>query len=431
MKIIELNDKNFSTPIQESIKKLFFYLLNLFFYLLNKAKNLLHKAKKLLLKINLTLLCERHLILTYSQFIKLTKNKKEILCPKKTINILDPIIFQKERNSIVKNARTINFPEVYASIIEDTKIIGGSSLVWTKKHALIYDTINLKKNITSEELHNRIFIRDDKISSNRKKAKFIIEKGAFFCDASSSNYAHWLTEILPRIFVFISNPVYKDYQLLIDKSIAKSMLESLRMICKNRTVYLVPKDFCVKIRKMLFISEIGIVPFQTKSKSNNNNIQSVKFNKKIILEMRSHFFKLNNIKKTYSYIFIKRKSSNKKILNEDEIESYLTSLGFVSVDFSNLNFSDQINIFKNAKCIVASSGASLANMIFSEQKTKIIILIGASKLVSYFYWVNMASIVNKRISFVLGEVPISEKDSIHPNFFVPLNLLKRALNKST
>ena len=60
------------------------------------------------------------------------------------------------------------------------------------------------------------------------------------------------------------------------------------------------------------------------------------------------------------------------IKNEDEIEKFLLKNNFISVNLSNLKFSQQVNLFHNANCIVGLHGAGFANTVFCKEKTKVI-----------------------------------------------------------
>ena len=73
-------------------------------------------------------------------------------------------------------------------------------------------------------------------------------------------------------------------------------------------------------------------------------------------------------------IFIDRSESsspNNQIHNLLEVKNFLSSKNFDILQFSYLNFEDQISAFRNADVIVGAHGAAFANAAFSNQRLTI------------------------------------------------------------
>ena len=60
------------------------------------------------------------------------------------------------------------------------------------------------------------------------------------------------------------------------------------------------------------------------------------------------------------------------IINENELKSFLKDKGFEFVRLSELSFPEEIKIFNDAETVVGLQGAGLTNLIWSNNKTKII-----------------------------------------------------------
>ena len=60
------------------------------------------------------------------------------------------------------------------------------------------------------------------------------------------------------------------------------------------------------------------------------------------------------------------------IINEDELKSFLKEKGFEFIRLSDLSFREEIKIFNNAETVIGLQGAGLTNLIWSNDKTKII-----------------------------------------------------------
>jgi hypothetical protein len=72
-------------------------------------------------------------------------------------------------------------------------------------------------------------------------------------------------------------------------------------------------------------------------------------------------------------IYISRRSATKrKVLNEEEVETTLTALGFTTMLFETMGAIEQMAVTRNAECVVSAHGAALANTIFCEPRTRVV-----------------------------------------------------------
>lgn len=57
-----------------------------------------------------------------------------------------------------------------------------------------------------------------------------ISSAASFIDSCADNYAHRLTEVLPRIAAFCSSDKYRDVPLLVDAGLHENIITSLKIV---------------------------------------------------------------------------------------------------------------------------------------------------------------------------------------------------------
>ena len=67
---------------------------------------------------------------------------------------------------------------------------------------------------------------------------------------------------------------------------------------------------------------------------------------------------------------LKRYSEYRVLINEDEIKSYLTSIGFITIKPEEYSFSDQLKMFSSAKYVVGLYGAAMMMLAFCKKKNK-------------------------------------------------------------
>jgi capsular polysaccharide biosynthesis protein len=99
---------------------------------------------------------------------------------------------------------------------------------------------------------------------------------------------------------------------------------------------------------------------------------------------------LNPSYKKYEYIYISRRrwinkdtsnigtnyyTTRRKMMNEDILVEELEKIGVKEIFAENLTTDEKIQLFGNAKLIIGSIGGGMSNLLFSEKKTKSIIIV--------------------------------------------------------
>lgn len=68
-------------------------------------------------------------------------------------------------------------------------------------------------------------------------------------------------------------------------------------------------------------------------------------------------------------------TTRRKMVNEDRLVEELTKLGIVEVFTENLSIDEKIQLFDQADLIIGSIGGGMSNLLFSEKKTKSIVIV--------------------------------------------------------
>jgi capsular polysaccharide biosynthesis protein len=360
-------------------------------------------------------------------------------------------------------ANTHNTPEVYYTKITNVKAIGGSNFLLKDKICLVHDQYKFDTDTTSEELHDFCIInrKEKTIAIKNPSAVFSLDKAAVFTDACSANYAHWMTEVLPRIMSFLSYNKNTDIDLVLDSNLHINMYKSV-LLCLNKTqnIYLIDKNIHLNIKELHYISATSYVPFEfakpfisiedktglegrhnikalmyTRSMLLKNNNLRIKKMKEVAQNTR-HTLKKDNIEGVinildtapYSRLYIERRLTNKIVVNKYELDLLMSKYNFLKFDTTESTFSDQIIAFSNVDIVISNSSATLVNMMFMKPGSKLYILMANSEHVSYYYWQNQGDIFSIDIKFVLGST-YGKQDSSHPNFIVSMLDLEKELKK--
>lgn len=358
---------------------------------------------------------------------------KKIICEKQSVDVPTPKSFPKACGEFLSVfSGSYEFPPIYISEIINGTANGDTNLIITDSAVIHHDLYDFNRDTTSEEFFGRHVIDSKK---NRIKILNIDNKpqhltcAASFVDAVAFNYAHWLTEILPRISVFCAQEEFTSVPLIVNAGLHPNIMESLLSICGDqRIIYTLAPGRGVKVDKLYMVSACGYVPYEFRTR-NNEYLYPGMFSPYALGLVRENILKTekeSNYTALSDKVFLKRNSAGKQAVNFPAVYNILKTNRYQFVSPETLSFINQVALFNKSKIIIGSSGASIANVIFAGDDTKIIILIGTSKKVSYGYWQRIARACGKDVIYVLGEVPITDKSSNQPSFIVPIEGLTEA-----
>ena len=298
-------------------------------------------------------------------FIIYGKIKKPI-----KINVNDRI--RTETLNIEKNLRykvyKITEGKLYTNRIHDTavmldnKIIDGPSFQfrytkdsYTKIYNLSYTKIynsNVKDNVVL------------KIGTPRRLRNLNgIVLSLLTGGAGNENYWHWLYDVLPRIG--LCNKLVRlseiDFFLLpnLSKKFQNETLDCLNIPKHKRLSS--EKYRHIKAKELIVTDHPVVV-----TGNSTRDIQNIP--RWIMLWLNSNFCdqKVTKNKKIKNKIYLQRDFTTlenipeRSVSNENEVKSYLLKKDFVPVRLGEIMFSEQVDLFNNADCIVGLHGAGFA-----------------------------------------------------------------------
>jgi len=247
-----------------------------------------------------------------------------------------------------------------------------------------------------------------------------IQVAATFVDACAPNYAHWMTEVLPRIATFCSVREFSNVPIIINDDLHPNIIESLSIIVgSKREIIALPVGRGIQVNELYITSVTGYVPFERRNHGLSGHSHG-KFSPRAFELLGNKISLFISGLPSFDLpekFYIHRGSCVRKVINESEIEDFLLDKSYSIITPDKLTFLQQVRFFNYASVITGSSGAALANLLFASSQAKVIILIGRYKETSYWYWQNIACASGKTIHYVFssGDVP-----SIHADFEIDL-----------
>lgn len=331
-----------------------------------------------------------------------------------------PAILQ---NCVPPLVASYEFPPVGILTLHDAEIMGRSNLAFTAEGVVHHDLFRFSQDFTSEELHGKLAINPGRNTAKRYARPKVIsrlEHAAFFTDAVASNYAHWLTEVLPRIHAYALAQDDFSVPLVLDHGLHRNQLRSAQLVSRpGRVVHELPASAAYSVGRLDVVTPAGYIPFEPRGRVGVDRVHGI-FSPAALASMKSTLLEAIGppASPTPGKIFLRRKSTGRALVNEQEIEDRLTPLGFVAVQPELLTFDEQFHLFAGAEVIVGATGAAFANLIFCTPGTRIIICVSAHPEHSFGYWQNMACATGNTVCYVLGSLKGPRAQGIHADFSV-------------
>lgn len=217
------------------------------------------------------------------------------------------------------------------------------------------------------------------------KTQFIDEDTYLFFDNLSSNYYHWFTESLPRLFA--ANGKIENRTCILPHNLNDFQERSLSYLDLSKKSF-IHENNLLKVKNMVFLPYVG-----TADEHNAEIIESIKnfYISKIV----------NSNIKPFRLLFLSReKAGYRKILNEKAIRQIMETHKFEVICAEDYSFEEQVNIFRGVEVLISPHGAGLTNMIFMNAHTTVVELLHPNYL--NFCYRNLAVAKNITHHHIVG-----------------------------
>jgi len=177
----------------------------------------------------------------------------------------------------------------------------------------------------------------------------------------SPNYAHWLLENLPMVYMYLQEQQKGHTFLLVRAKSPIWIYDSLELLGVNK------KNIIETSQKILCNELIYCkIPY----------VHSWSYIRAGFLRnwvSTTHKLMCNlNVNEPQLIVFLSRqKSIIRRIKNFTEVEEVLKMHNVVIVDTEKVSLKDQISLLSNTKCMIAQPGAAMANMIYMPKNSKV------------------------------------------------------------
>jgi hypothetical protein len=210
---------------------------------------------------------------------------------------------------------------------------------------------------------------------------------------STGGYYHWLTEILPRIWIaqeqgILTRPLYFPHYFFTKWDFGHQLLSPFKLDYR-----LYAENELLKIEKMHFVSQpSGPLSFQSVPLIGARDV------------LLGYYYDAD-FKSSYSKIYVSRnRGSKRRLLNEHELLPIIERSGYQIVYTEEMSIKEQINLFARAKEVLTIHGAGLTNMIFMPKNSRVIEIRNKSTDHMVNCFLALADTVNHDYRYVLGDM---------------------------
>ena len=290
------------------------------------------------------------------------------------------------------------FPSVTLTTLRNVVVRGRSNILTTPEAILRHQLFNPVADLMPEDFYGRLAFAGDRNSGAWMPTDpfdvAYLPEAAAFTDGVAFNYAHWITEVLPRMAAFVREDAYASLPLIIDADLHENILRSIVLLAgPERVLHRLGPDQLVRVGVLHNVSPTGYVPFKLRPQSLDSICHGL-FGPQALRQAVGQLRRTIGSKpadRSRPKLFVRRNSTLRRMVNEAEVEEALAAWGFVVVEPERLSFDEQVATYSGAGMIVGATGAAMANLVFCPPDCPAVVMMPRFRHTAYWYWRRMAA----------------------------------------
>lgn len=324
--------------------------------------------------------------------------------------------------SFVKNEKP------FVTEIKNVRVYGNSSILLTDNNVAINDAgghllfgkyVNfMYEKIVLAQNSEGLLLNVDGFSVKE------IDEAIFLSGLATDQFGHWIQEYLPKLDFLQYHKDFKLLPIIVDSEMPATHYEHLRRLVNNDLIF-ISRNECIHCKRLILAPPPHFSPVEMF----DNDIPASDFpglSVRALKFVRGDLSQAAQPNKKGRKIFLARKNLKwRKLINEDEITSWLIKQGFEIVYMENLSMTDQIRIFKEASWIVAPNGSAMTNLIFSDIDVKLIVL-AQPNLFNWGSFQGPMEAMGYKPLFISGDYAFNEYKK-HSDYHVSIKEIDNAL----
>lgn len=353
-----------------------------------------------------------------------------LLKPASALPDVDPCVLVGDRSVMMRTRPVdVEHPAITLAVLLQATVRGRSELIQVEGGMLHDDMVRIDTDRLPEEYQPGVSLEPSARTMrcfNPLYKPCACSKAVSLMAATAFNYAHWLTEILPKVVLLRQNALSPDVCVLVDAGLHPNILRSLELVLPpGREVLAVPRDQEVCVEELLHVSAPGHIPFEPRlAFQRSHGTFSAPALDDMVRAIKTAIG-LTDQDPRDDVIFIKRNSGARNVVNARAVEEFAVRQGWKVVAPEELTFDEQVRVFHQAKMVVGATGAAMVNLLFCRPGTRVGIMMSTHPATPYFYWHNMAVCRGVKVEYILCEPEHLGPNDVHSNFYAPISEMEK------
>lgn len=280
-------------------------------------------------------------------------------------------------------------------------VMGETSMIRVGTHDYLYDYLDEHGERTAEIKSQMIMhnINGNCAVRSRPTVTKVAEAFSLLHD-HSHNYFHWLLEVLPRLLLARDQGLVDDIPLLVQERIAPQMEELLKLVFgKPPSLIKIGPGYNVEVGKLHLVTDICHNEVHTRHLPDRRDIllspTAIQLLRKVVTPLMRQ-----GVKQFERVLIARQNVAFRRLVNREAMELLLKERGYAIFDPGIAPFSQQVQVFSNARFIICEAGAAQANLVFCQPGATICILVNGCKFSNYYYLMEFGHLLGLRVRLV-------------------------------
>ena len=334
-----------------------------------------------------------------------------------------------ERSDLPPGRAQLFPPRPYVAEFKNIGIVGGTRLLVSDEATVLSDEIATFRDSKGWSVRPYLFTMhpDGSVAFDvHRRYPSQIARGAHLMHEYANNYYHMITEVLPRLVAAEEGGLDPSLPLLIQEGLHPNLLVLLGAVNpRKRDLITLRNQQVYTVAELHFISDVASVQdIYDRARQPEETVLHRSLTRQVADQVIARFAPGAPPQRTRK-LYIRRGSRYRGLLNEQAVEEMLVQQGFEIVLLDGLSVAAQVHLFRQARIVVAPTGAAVTNILWCQPDTLILVLsadhVGAAPEI----WGQVGEVAGCLVNSLLCERAYDRDDElcIHDNYTVDLDAL--------
>jgi len=348
---------------------------------------------------------------------------RQVLWPSGTLEGPPPLMFPRPPADFYDDEPLrLDFPAVTHAVLRDIVVRGRSNMLTAADAILRHDLVDPETDLPAEAFYGRLRpAAGDAAAEWEPFDPFNVDylpEAAAFTDPASFNYAHWMTETLPRIAAFMQVRGAAHVPLVVDGDLHPNMLRSIAMAAGPQApVYRLAPNRLVRVGRLHSISPTGYAPFKLRPGATRRATHGV-FAPGPLRDTVQRLRRAAGAEPSAAggpRLLVRRSADLRRIVNQADIDDALLARGFEVIDPGAMSLDEQVRAYSAASMVVGGTGAAITNLIFAPPRCPTIVMMPKLPVTAHWYWRRIAAAAGAGpVLHVIGDLTEPLLDPLDP-----------------